>query len=438
MPKQLRQIRRVTHSDRGGFTLIELMIVIAIIATLMGLSFAVFFGLTDQAEEEATNTTIQKVNRLLEQRIEAFDRAFRGARRQSSIAATRGLLASKNIFGVREEVIEILAKKATFRFEFPQRYADAVIGSPDADGNTFPDVDNDNNGLLDAIERTIAGPAARQQLIAEGNASPTLAEISTRMNQNWANHVPATESSELLYFFLISSGSFGASSVDADRFTADEVKDTDQDGLPEFVDAWGQPLRFYRWPTRLIDTNPPQWFVDGTGAEPVLTDPSDPTDVLTVVDTDDDGIPDATVGVREATANERAVAGMLMKGLSPGPSVLPSGALPRDLLLTDPDDPVGRLYSELERFNGLNSTPNFALEFNEVNYHTPETFHSPLIVSAGPDEDLGLFEPNDTVNLGNLARYQISASPTAAEIADLIDRISDNITNRNRRAGGRK
>ena len=37
------------------------------------------------------------------------------------------------------------------------------------------------------------------------------------------------------------------------EFTAQEVADTDDDGLLEFVDAWGEPLRFYRWPTRMID-----------------------------------------------------------------------------------------------------------------------------------------------------------------------------------------
>ncbi len=31
-------------------------------------------------------------------------------------------------------------------------------------------------------------------------------------------------------------------------FTDREVRDTDGDGLPEFVDAWGEPLQFYRWP----------------------------------------------------------------------------------------------------------------------------------------------------------------------------------------------
>ena len=33
-----------------------------------------------------------------------------------------------------------------------------------------------------------------------------------------------------------------------DDFSDREVKDTDGDGLPEFVDAWGQPLQFFRWP----------------------------------------------------------------------------------------------------------------------------------------------------------------------------------------------
>ena len=31
-------------------------------------------------------------------------------------------------------------------------------------------------------------------------------------------------------------------------------KDTDGDGLPEFVDAWGQPLQFFRWPLFITPT----------------------------------------------------------------------------------------------------------------------------------------------------------------------------------------
>ncbi|MEI6540546.1 MAG: hypothetical protein WCO86_13650, partial [Planctomycetota bacterium] len=115
---------------------------------------------------------------------------------------------------------------------------------------------------------------------------------------------------------------------------------------------------------------------------------------------------------------------------------------PRDLLLTDPDDPVGILYFELERLNGLNGIPLFSNEFNETKYHTPDTFHSPLIASAGKDGQLGLYEPNDSPKFGNLAQYNddLNGNGTPREAADLAlmqDVIADNVTNRNKRAGGR-
>ena len=126
--KTIHNIKR----RRGAFTLLELLIVISIIALLMSLSVVVLLGVLNQAEEEATSATIQKVNRLLEQRIEAFDRSFKGARRTTAIQMMRSLLADPNsdgnsndgIFGVTDAVVEILAKKALFRNEFPQRIAD--------------------------------------------------------------------------------------------------------------------------------------------------------------------------------------------------------------------------------------------------------------------------------------------------------------------------
>ena len=174
----------------------------------------------------------------------------------------------------------------------------------------------------------------------------------------------------------------------------------------------------------------------------MLSDPNDATDVIITVDTNNDGVPDTTVGQRQVAALERQVASIMLKGLPLAPALLPDGRLPRDLLLTDPDDPVGILYFELERLNGLNGTPLFSNEFNETKYHTPDTFHSPLIVSAGKDGQLGLYEPNDSANFGNLAQYNddLNGNGTAREAADLAlmqDVIADNVTNRNKRAGGR-
>ena len=41
-----------------------------------------------------------------------------------------------------------------------------------------------------------------------------------------------------------------------EMFKADNIKDTDNDGMMEFVDAWGEPIRFLRWaPGYISDLN---------------------------------------------------------------------------------------------------------------------------------------------------------------------------------------
>ncbi len=57
-----------------------------------------------------------------------------------------------------------------------------------------------------------------------------------------------TARSEMLYAVLVEGGGPLGSVFNRDDFTNREVQDTDGDGLPEFVDAWGQPLQFFRWP----------------------------------------------------------------------------------------------------------------------------------------------------------------------------------------------
>ncbi len=91
--------------------------------------------------------------------------------------------------------------------------------------------DNDGNGLVDDWQEVV---------IYGGNAQQIVTNIK--------NHTHNTARAEMLYALLVEgSGPFG-SVLNRDDFTDKEVKDTDNDGLPEFVDAWGQPLQFFRWP----------------------------------------------------------------------------------------------------------------------------------------------------------------------------------------------
>jgi prepilin-type N-terminal cleavage/methylation domain-containing protein len=86
-------------------------------------------------------------------------------------------------------------------------------------------VDNNNNSLID------------EQSEGGGFLAPLL-----------ANHTHNTARSEMLYAILVEGQGPWGTVFNRDDFTDAEVQDTDGDGLPEFVDAWGQPLQFFRWP----------------------------------------------------------------------------------------------------------------------------------------------------------------------------------------------
>ena len=78
-----------------------------------------------------------------------------------------------------------------------------------------------------------------------------------------------TPRSETLYAILVGGVGPLGSVFSRDDFSDREVKDTDGDGLPEFVDAWGQPLQFFRWPLLYhTDTQRGQVIDYGTNAAP--------------------------------------------------------------------------------------------------------------------------------------------------------------------------
>jgi type II secretory pathway pseudopilin PulG len=284
---------------------VELLVVIAIIAILISIMGVVLANMGQQAKEAATNATIRKIHTLLEQRLEAFDRAMNQIEKNKNNEQqykNEWDEEVEQLSGMRppasKEQVKILVRKRFKKLNFPQR--------PDDIGGTDDDED-------------------------------------------------ITESSERLYEMLTNSEIGGVAPVDAGEFLASEVADTDGDGLLEFIDAWGNPLRFYRWPTRLINSG----SVD-----------------------------------------------LLIKGLT------------ADLINTDPDDPLEQLRRVI---NHLPNSPD-AGSFEEQ-YHTPYTYHVPLVVSAGVDGELGMGEPNSLTLADRLGRVTDASA------------LTDNITNRNQRSG---
>ncbi len=378
--------------SRSGFSLIELLIVISVIAILTTMSVVVLQGVLNQAREDATAMTVTKVGELLEERIAAFDRAATGA-----VLADEGDQLERDVkrfFGLpnnsvqprvlRQRVAELIARKRLFRTFFPQRFAEMVdikdlTGSPGS------------NGIPDMLEEK-------------------LRDASGATTFDLTQHDPVTESAELLHFMLNEMAVFGVTPTGADSFTGAEVADTDGDGLLEFIDAWGNPLRFYRWPTRLID-------IDLADTDPAT--PGRQGDVTS-----------AAPG--SGVEGEREFASLFIRGLAG------TNGITRDPLLVDPDDTIGRIGFEILRL------PNLDQAYNEAAFHSVDVYHTPLVVSAGSDGVTGLLEPNDVdVNAGRLGNLAMPADGDGdgvygelEDISFLVDAASDNITNRNRRAGG--
>src|SRR3954452_21832976 len=66
---------RIQNSEfriRHGFTLVELMIVISIIAILAGLGFSAFNGVIRMSREQRTGSIINKIDQLIGERWEGY------------------------------------------------------------------------------------------------------------------------------------------------------------------------------------------------------------------------------------------------------------------------------------------------------------------------------------------------------------------------------
>ena len=269
----------------------------------------------------------------------------------------------------------------------------------------YDGIDNNNNGMIDDSAEGVSPPPYN---------TPDKATVDL-VNSHLAAHQHNTARSETLYAILVGGVGPLGSVFSPDDFSDREVKDTDGDGLPEFVDAWGQPLQFYRWPLLYhTDTQRGQVidFWDYTQAPPVSQaielfnppyrsvfegreqDPLDPNQQLMAPawwSSSQNGNPIGFTGTAGSVGGS-------------------GGVLAFEYFFH-------RLTEPFQNTGGANT--QYCWDRGSVFPYRRAFFSKPLILSSGPDQQLGIFllypslvfPSPPALNAYNLITYENNAIP---------------------------
>lgn len=447
-------------STRGGrpdgFTLIELMVVMAIIGILVSLVLIASANAVQTARQQATRGLIAKLDAALSDRIDAILQSQTGEpttmqRYVSPSYSTQALLdMGKGVFPPTSDRAYALAQIELFLREVPDVFyvQDASTGYPlNFAANPYPMPDaapaiaqhilplsggwipadpsnpvfgpkrfDPGQGIYGASYGVAAGlyknlgylPAGCDGVDSSGNG--LIDEWSEGVNSgneaqvraNLANHTHKTARAEVLYALLVEAqGPFG-SIFNREDFTDTEVMDTDGDGLPEFVDAWGEPLQFYRWPVFYHSElqRGLRFTSDSTGATRIAApydgmidqreqDPLDPNQLL------------MAPAWWSSTYSNPLGADPLFPASS-----FPAGDANRSAAVTLFENYFYRIHEPL----GASSASDFGKFWDRgapVGDFAKRRayFNKFLIVSSGPDKELGLFQFTDDGLKSELISY---------------------------------
>jgi prepilin-type N-terminal cleavage/methylation domain-containing protein len=208
-----------------GFTLIELLVTMVIIAIISAAILGTAASAFENARRSRTRSLVTKISGLVLERWDSY------AERRVEIdpdlrAAIDAQYPSKITAAQRGQMLteaRLLALRELMKFEMPDRWSDIVL---------------ENGDLMPA--RFLP-------------SQPGLALTYARFYPG-EDGSPKTELAECLYMTVMFATGDGEART---LFTSQDIGDTDDDGAPEFIDGWGEPIGWIRWPAGYISDMQP-------------------------------------------------------------------------------------------------------------------------------------------------------------------------------------
>ena len=379
-------MRNMYNLRSQAFTLVELLVAISIIGVMSGMFLVAYRGAAQESNAQKTRTTIQKISEVLNSRMEEYSSYPLVLKMPSGfpLPSTAAPISGAESKTLLLERARLLCLRELIAMEMPDHPDDIKWSDKWVAAQTMSTVLNGVPKVIPTGLAVGAIPVAVQNKPTSRvfGIANKLCNTSGRPITGWQNK---NANAELLYLVVEDSDLDGSSAIEL--FGASETADTDNDGLKEFIDSFGNPIQWIRWPTGFegIARYHPDMLdpgiITGSGASLKVSIESDPLDRMGA----DPGYPPPGSPVPASFA--------------PGPGAFPL------VISAGPDGKFGIRFESASAMSGTTSFSVIDSQWTAPGYLNTARITDPWYPRSSPADRLGSLVAPVSDSRDNLSNY---------------------------------
>ncbi len=231
---------------RNAFTLVEIMIVVVLLSILGGMVMAAVRAAGDSAKRSRTRSLIATIEDVLASKYESY--------KTRPLPVVVPDFSSNNEMSInvppREAArVRLMMVRDLMRMELPDRMSDVLDNPMVIFAAAVPTVMQGDGQIVtgDPTPRRVNWYRQPTPPTPPNNFPAAQFSYRNRATSTWTR---ANESAECLYMIMATTFMDGVPAISS--IPSSSVGDTDDDGMPEILDGWGNPIGFIRWPVGYI------------------------------------------------------------------------------------------------------------------------------------------------------------------------------------------